>query len=69
MYGQYGLHGSIVNVSTNLNINQIFLPWMSYEDYSISVFLKRKWKYKVICMFGYVQPNIVIKTFIKHICM
>jgi hypothetical protein len=40
--GQYGLRGSIVNVPTNLNIIQIVLPWMSYEDYSISIFLKRK---------------------------
>jgi hypothetical protein len=29
-YGQYGLHGSIVNVPTNLNIIQTILPRMPY---------------------------------------
>ncbi len=41
-YGQYGMHGSIVNVPTNLNLVQTILPWMSYDDISIVVFLKGK---------------------------
>jgi hypothetical protein len=39
-YGQYGLHGSIVNVPTNLIIIQTILLQMPHENYSISVFLK-----------------------------
>jgi len=39
-YGQYGFHGSIVNVPTNLNIIQIVLPWMPHEVDSILFFLK-----------------------------
>jgi hypothetical protein len=37
-YGQYGLHGSIVNVPTNWNIVQIVLPQIPHENYSICVF-------------------------------
>ncbi len=39
-YEQYGLHGNIVNVPTNVNIIQAILHWMLYEDYSIFVFFK-----------------------------
>jgi hypothetical protein len=41
-HGQYGSHGSIVNVLTNLNTTQTFLPCMPYEDHSFFVFLKNK---------------------------
>jgi hypothetical protein len=27
-YGQYGMHGRIVNVPTNFNLLQNILPWM-----------------------------------------
>jgi hypothetical protein len=37
-YGQYGMHGSIVNVPTNFNLIQDILPWMPYDDSSIFVF-------------------------------
>jgi hypothetical protein len=39
-YGQYGMHGNIVNVPINLDLLQNVLPWMSYEDFSISMFKK-----------------------------
>ncbi len=41
-YGQYGMHGSIVNVPTNLDLVQIILPRSPYDDGSILVFLKIK---------------------------
>lgn len=44
-YGQYGMHGSIVNVPTNFNLIQNILPWMSYDDFSIFDFKKRKLEY------------------------
>jgi hypothetical protein len=50
-HGQYGLHGSIVNVLTNLNIIQTILPCMPYEDHIIFVFFKKIIEYKSIYMF------------------
>ncbi len=40
-YGKYIMHGSIVNVPTNLNLVQTVLPWLPYDDGSIVIFLKR----------------------------
>jgi hypothetical protein len=40
IHGQYGLHGSILNVLTNLNIIRTILPYMPFEDHSIFVLLK-----------------------------
>jgi hypothetical protein len=40
-YEQYGLHGSIVNVPTNVNVIQTILRGMLYEDYLIFVFLEK----------------------------
>jgi ArsR family metal-binding transcriptional regulator len=61
-YGQYGMHGSIVNVSTKLNLVQIVLPQLPYDDSSIIVSLKKRKRYKSIYMSGYVCPNMVVKT-------
>lgn len=33
-YGQYGIHGNIVNVPTNLNLIQNVVSQMSYDDSS-----------------------------------
>jgi hypothetical protein len=40
-YRQYGMHGSIVNISTNLDLVQTILLRLSYKDSSIAVFLKK----------------------------
>jgi hypothetical protein len=61
-YEQYGMSGNIVNVPTNLNLMQDILPRMSYDDFSIAMFLNRKLEYKSIYMLGYIFPNIVMKT-------
>jgi len=37
-YGQYEMHGNIVNVPTNLDLIQTILPWLLYYDSSIVVF-------------------------------
>jgi hypothetical protein len=42
-YVQYGLHGSIIIVPTNLNIIQIVLLWVPCEDHSIYNFKKKKY--------------------------
>ncbi len=41
-FGQYGMHGNIVNFPTNLDLVQIILPWLLYDDSSIAIFLKKK---------------------------
>jgi hypothetical protein len=56
------MHGNIINVSTNFNLIQNVLPWMPYDDFSISIFLKKKLEYKFIYISSYVHPNIVMKT-------
>jgi hypothetical protein len=40
-YEQFGMHGNIVKFSTNLDLLQNVLSWMSYDDSSL-VYLKRK---------------------------
>jgi hypothetical protein len=66
-YGQYGIHGNIVNVPTNLDLVQTILPWLLYDDNSIVVFLKKKKKHKSIYMSSYVCPNIMIKA-LQELC-
>ncbi len=61
-YGQYGMHGSIVNVPTNLSIMQNILPRMWYDDYLAFIYFKRKLEYKLIYMSSYICSNIVMKT-------
>ncbi len=39
--GQYGMHGNVINFPTNLNLVQIILPQLPYDDSSIVVFLKK----------------------------
>jgi hypothetical protein len=34
-YGQYGLHRSVINIPTNLNVVQFVLPWKPSADYII----------------------------------
>ncbi len=65
--GQYGMHGSIMNVPSNLKLIQNVLPWMPYDDSSISNFSKGKLEYKFIYISSYVCPNMVMKTFKKII--
>jgi hypothetical protein len=36
------MHGNIVNFPTNLDLVQIILPWLLYDDSSIAIFLKKK---------------------------
>jgi hypothetical protein len=59
------MHGSIVNIPTNLDLVQTILLWLSYDDSSITIFLKNKLQYKSIYMLGYVLPNTMIKALQK----
>jgi hypothetical protein len=49
-YGQYGMHGSIVNVPTNLDLIQIILLHLPHDSSIVAVHLKRKLEYKSIYM-------------------
>jgi hypothetical protein len=40
-YGQYKIHGNVVNVPTNLNLIQNVLLHMPHDDLSIVILLKR----------------------------
>jgi hypothetical protein len=40
-YGQYGMHGNIDNVPTNLDLVLTILPQLPYDDSSIAIFLKK----------------------------
>jgi hypothetical protein len=44
------MHGSIVNVSTNLNLIQNVLPQMPNDDSFILFYFILKLKYKSICV-------------------
>ncbi len=57
------MHGSIINLPTNLKLIQNVLLGMPYDDSSILIFSKGKSKYKFIYISGYVHPNMVMKTF------
>jgi hypothetical protein len=61
------MHGSIVNVPTNLNLVQNLLLQLPYDDSLIIVFLKNKLEYKFIYMSGYVCPNMVMKA-LEELC-
>jgi hypothetical protein len=39
-FGKYKMHGSIINVFTNVNQTQSIIPHVLYDDVTISVFLK-----------------------------
>jgi hypothetical protein len=41
-YGQYDMHGHLVNAPTNLNLMQKLLPWMLYDTSSMCFWKKRK---------------------------
>jgi hypothetical protein len=66
-YGQYGLHGSVINIPTNLNAVQLVLPWKPSADYIIAFFIFKKLKYKSTCMSSYVPPNIMIEM-LEEVC-
>jgi len=64
---KYGLHGSVINIPTNLNVVQLVLPWMPSADYIIASSSFLKLKYKSTCMSSYVPPNIMIKM-LEEVC-
>jgi hypothetical protein len=41
-YGQYEMHGNIVNILKKLDLVQIILPRLPYDDSSILVFFEKQ---------------------------
>jgi len=61
-YGQYGMHGSIIDVPTNLRLIQNVMPQMPYDDSSISIFSKGKLEYKFIYIYIYIYTVMFAQT-------
>lgn len=67
-YGQYKLHGSIVNVPANIDLTQSILPRLPEDGTTIGVLLKRRLEYKSPYMAGNIRPNmtmLALKDLIK----
>ncbi len=59
-YGQYKMHGNVINVSANMNQTQLILAHVSHVNVTICVFLKWHLEYKLPYMLRYVCPNMVM---------
>ena len=59
-YGQYKLHGSVINVSSNLDKVQFILPRLLENDTTIGVVIKRRLQYKSPFMSSNVRPNMIM---------
>lgn len=63
-YGQYGMHGNIINVPTNLNLIQNACHECDMMIHQSLFFWKENWNTS-IDVSSYVCPNIVIKVLWK----
>jgi len=59
-YGQYKIHGNVINVPTNVDQTQSILPHLPHDGATIGVFLKRCFEYKSPYMSRNVRPNMII---------
>ena len=46
-YGQYELHGGIINVPANIDQTQSLLPRLPEDESTIGILLKRRLEYKI----------------------
>ena len=61
-YGQYKLHGSIINVPTNIDQTQSLLPRLPEDESTIGILLKRRLEYRSPYMSGNIRPNMTMIT-------
>ena len=61
-YGQYKLHGSIINVPANIDQIQSLLPRLPEDQSTIGILLKCCLEYKSPYMFGNIRPNMTMKA-------
>ena len=59
-YGQYKLHGSIINVPANIDQTQSVLPRLPEDGTTIGILLKRRLEYRSPYMSGNIRPNITM---------
>jgi hypothetical protein len=59
-YGQYKMHGSVINVPTNVDQIQSILPHLPHDGATIGVFLKICLEYKSPYISRNFCPNMVM---------
>jgi hypothetical protein len=59
-FGQFKLHGSIINVPTNIDQTQSLLPRLPKDGTTIGILLKRRLEYRSPYMSGNIRPNIIM---------
>jgi hypothetical protein len=59
-FGQFKLHGSIINVLANIDQTQSLLPRLPEVGTTIGILLKRRLEYRSPYMSGNIRPNIIM---------
>jgi hypothetical protein len=59
-FGQFKLHGSIINVPTNIDQTQSLLPRLPEDGTTIGILLKRRLEYRSPYMSRNIRPNIIM---------
>ncbi len=54
------MHGSVINVPTNVDQTQSILPHLSHDGATIGVFFNQHLEYKSLYMSGNVHPDMVM---------
>jgi len=70
-YGQFKMHGSVINVPSKLNIIQSILPRLFDDETTFGLIIKRKLEYNSFHASSNIQPNQVmyaLNYFLKTLC-
>jgi hypothetical protein len=59
------MHGSVINVPTNMNQIQSILPRLPHDGPTIDVFFKWHFEYKSLYMLGNVRANMTMVVFMR----
>jgi hypothetical protein len=71
-YVQLKMHGNVINVRSNLNIIQSFLPRLFDNETTFGLIIKRKLEYNSFYISGNIQPNQVLYALLffgKVLCL
>jgi len=52
IYGQFKMHGNVINVPLNLNKIQLVLPQMPKDETTLGLIIKKKFEYRSPYTFG-----------------
>jgi hypothetical protein len=64
VHGQFKMHGSVINVPSNLNIIQSILPRLFDDETTFGLIIKRKLEYNSFHTSSNIQPNQVMYALI-----